>query len=300
MTAAARRATALERTTSLMAFGVIAAVRRMPRERALSAGARLGDAAHALGIRRAVAENNLELAYPELASVERARILRENYRELGRVCAEYASLPELARSAPGEVVAEVLGAEHLEAARALGRGVVILTAHVGNFELAGAWVARTNPLDFVVKPLSNPAMEQWIAARRRDVGVGQISVGSGVRGVFAALRAQRCVCMLGDQDARRHGVFVPFFGRLASTPIGPAAIALRSGAPLIPAFARRLEDLRHRIEFHPPLTVEHPAAPDAALRLTALHTALLEARIRERPSDWFWLHRRWKTSSPTP
>ncbi|MGH3054330.1 MAG: lysophospholipid acyltransferase family protein, partial [Gaiellaceae bacterium] len=161
-----------------------------------------------------------------------------------------------------------------------------------------AWMARSQPIDFVAKPLSNPAMEKWIEARRRDIGVGLITVGPGMRAVFAALKANRCVCMLGDQDARRHGVFVPFFGRLASTPVGPAALALRSGAPLIPAFERRLDDQRHRIEFHPPLTVEYPEAPDAALRLTALHTALLEARVRERPSDWFWLHRRWKTSPP--
>lgn len=298
MSESARAATPIERVTSLLAFGLVGAVRRMPRARALAAGERLGNLAHALGIRRAVAEKNLELAFPERGAAERAAILSEHYRELGRVCVEYASLPELAASAPGEVVAEVRGEEHLDAAHARGRGVVILTGHVGNFELAGAWVARSRPLDFVVKPLSNPAMERWISARRQAARVGQIEIGAGMRAVFAALGANRCVAFLADQDARRHGVFVPFFGRLASTPVGPAAISLRRGCPLVPAFARRLPDLRHRIEFHPPLEVENPDAPDAALRLTALHTALLEARIRERPSDWFWLHRRWKTPPP--
>ena len=294
----ARAATPIERATSLLAFGMIGAVRRMPRLRALAAGERLGDVARALGIRRAVAERNLELAFPERPASERAAILREHYRELGRVCVEYARLGELARSAPGEVIAEVRGEENLKAAHALGRGVVIVTGHVCNFELAGAWVARSRPLDFVVKPLSNPEIERWIRARRQELGVGQIEVGAGVRAVFAALQANRCVAFLADQDARRHGVFVPFFGRLASTPVGPAAIALRRGAPLVVAFARRLPDRRQRIEFHPPLSVENPGAPDAALRLTALHTALLEARIRERPADWFWLHRRWKTTPP--
>jgi KDO2-lipid IV(A) lauroyltransferase len=298
MNASPRRASPGEHATSLLALALVGAVRHLRRARALATGAALGDVAHALGIRRGVAERNLALAFPELDRSQRGRILRDHYRELGRVCVEYASLPELARSAPGEVVADVRGGEHLVAARALGRGAVVVTAHVCNFELAGAWIARTQPLDFVVKPLNNPRMEAWIRARRAELGVGQIETGAGMRAVFAALQANRVVCMLADQDARRHGVFVPFFGRPASTPVGPAAIALRRGAPLIPAFARRLDDLRLRIEFHPPLTVPDPAAPDAALRLTALHTALLEARIRERPSDWFWLHRRWKTSPP--
>jgi KDO2-lipid IV(A) lauroyltransferase len=298
VTQTARAATPIERATSLLAFGLMGAVRRMPHRRALAVGERLGDMAHALGIRRAVAERNLELAFPERSASERAAILREHYRELGRVCVEYANLPELARSTPGEVVAEVRGEEHLDGARALGRGVVIVTGHVCNFELAGAWVARSRPLDFVVKPLSNPDMERWIRSRRRELGVGQIETGAGMRAVFAALKANRCVAFLADQDARRHGVFVPFFGRLASTPLGPAAIALRRGAPLVVAFARRLADLRLTIEMQSPLVVDHPEAPDAALRLTALHTARLEARIRERPSDWFWLHRRWKTPPP--
>src|SRR5260221_288642 len=99
----------------------------MPRLRALVAGERLGDVARSLGIRRAVAERNLELAFPERPASERADILREHYRELGRVCVEYARLGELARSAPGEVIAEVRGEEHLNAAQALGRGVVIVT-----------------------------------------------------------------------------------------------------------------------------------------------------------------------------
>jgi KDO2-lipid IV(A) lauroyltransferase len=119
-----------------------------------------------------------------------------------------------------------------------------------------------------------------------------------MRGAFAALRANRWVAMLADQDARRHGVFVPFFGRSASTPVGPAALALRAGAPIIMGFDRRLPDGRHRLVIEPPLEIENPEASDAALRLTAAHTARLEARVREQPPLWFWLHRRWKTSPP--
>jgi KDO2-lipid IV(A) lauroyltransferase len=300
MTVATRRATAAEFALSRLALGLIDRVRRMPWRKSLGLGLQLGDLAHALRIRRRVADQNLALAFPDRSASERDAILRDHYRELGRVCVEYARLPELADSAPGEIVTEVLGREHPEAALARGRGAVLLTGHVCNFELAGAWLARRSslPIDFVFKPLHNPAMEEWIAQQRRAAGVGLIPTGAGVRAVFAALKDNRGVALLGDQDARRHGVFVPFFGRLTSTASGPAALALRTGAPLIMAFDRRLEDGRHRIEFHPPLTIEDPAAPDAVERLTALHTAALEARIREHPADWFWLHRRWKTPPP--
>lgn len=299
MTVATRRASLSEVATSRLAFGLIDGVRRMPWRKSLGWGERLGDLAHALRVRRRVAEQNLALAFPDQSASERDAILRDHYRELGRVCVEYARLPELAERAPGEVV-ELRGAEHVRAALARGRGVVLLTGHVCNFELAGACVARqlSIPIDFVFKPLTNPVMEAWIAAQRRAAGVGLISTGASVRAVFAALKANRGVALLGDQDARRHGVFVPFFGRLTSTAIGPAAIALRSGAPLVVCFDRRLEDGRHRVEFQAPLAVDDASAPDAVERLTALHTARLEARIREHPADWFWLHRRWKTPPP--
>ena len=281
-----------------MASAVAAGVRGLPPGQGLAVGERLGELARRLGIRREVAERNLALAFPELDPASRDALLRDHYRELGRVAAEYAILPDLARREPGAVVAEVRGREHLEAARARGRGVIVVTGHVCNFELAGAAVALLAPLDFVYQPLSNPAMEDWIARRRRQIGVGLIPIGAGVRAIFSALKANRVVAMLADQDARRHGVFVPFFGRPASTPVGPAAIALKTGAPLLVAYDRRLDDGRHRVELHPPLAVPDPDAPDAATRLTALHTAALEARIREHPADWFWLHRRWKTAPP--
>jgi len=298
MSGESRPATLAELATSRLALGLIAFARSTTWRRSLAVGERLGDLAHALRIRRAVAERNLALAFPEKGAGDRAAILRDHYRELGRVCVEYARLAELAMSPPGEVLESLRGMEHVEAALAKGRGVVFVTGHVCNFELAGGWVARAWPLDFVYKRLTNPAMESWISARRRELGVGLIEIGAGVRAVFAALRANRCVAMLADQDARRHGVFVPFFGRLASTAVGPAAIALRSGAPLIPTFDRRLADGRHRVEIHPPLVIDDPGAPDAEGRLTALHTARLEERIRESPADWFWLHRRWKTPPP--
>jgi Kdo2-lipid IVA lauroyltransferase/acyltransferase len=277
-----------------------ALARSRPWRASLAAGERLGELAYSLGVRRAVAADNLARAFPAHERAWREGVLREHYRELGRVVSEYARLVELATAPPGEVVESIPGFEHLERALALGRGCVFVTAHFGNFELAGAVVARRAPLDFVYKPMSNPAVEAWIGATRARLGVGLLPVGQGRRGMFEALRAGRVVCLVADQDARRHGVFVPFLGRPASTFAGPAQLALRTGAPLMFGVDVRLPDGRHRIVMEPPLAVDEPAAPDAVERLTALHAARLEAWVREYPSQYFWLHRRWKTQPPAP
>ena len=205
---------------------------------------------------------------------------------------EYVRLPDLVGAPPGDVVAEVRGLDHLIAARDAGRGAILLTGHFGHFELLAAYLGRTHPVDFVVKPLSNPGVEAWIDERRRRAGVGRIPVGAGVRRVFEALRDNRWVAMLADQDARGHGVFVPFLGRPSSTPVGPAEIALRTGAPLIMGFGTRRPDGRHELDVLPPLAAPEAGRDGAALALTARHTACLEGWIRRHPASWLWLHRR--------
>jgi KDO2-lipid IV(A) lauroyltransferase len=280
----------------LLARGAVAGLRRLSWERARGTGERLGDALRAVGVRRRVAEANLALAFPGWDAARRARVLREHYRELGRVAAEYASLDRLARRPLGEVVVEARGLEHLEAWR--GHGAILMSGHYSNFELVGAALARLNPVDFLVRPLSNRGVERLIAGLRAGAGVGQISTSGGMRRVFEALARGRWVAVLADQDARRHGVFVPFLGTPASTPVGPARAALRSGAPIIMGFVTRRADGRFDLDVDPPLEIGDPSAPDAVLRLTAAHTARLEEWVRARPELWFWLHRRWKTQPP--
>ncbi len=283
---------------ALLVRALVAGARALPPSSARAAGEQLGRLAHAAGLRRAVAEGNLRRAFPEWPAARRAAVLAAHYRALGRVCAEYVRLPELVHAPEGEVVAEVRGLEHLEQAREAGRGAILLTGHFGNFELVGAWLGRMHPVDFVVKPLSNPGVEALLARARQRAGVGQIPLGAGMRRSFEALRANRWVALLADQDARRQGIFVPFLGSPASTPAGPAELALRTGAPIIMGFALPCPDGRYFLEVDPPLGVPDPRAPDAVLRLTAAHVARLEARVRERPELWFWLHRRWKTAPP--
>lgn len=278
---------------ALLARGAVATLGAMSWARARAAGERLGEAAGALGARRRVAETNLALAFPGWSAAERERVLREHYREVGRVTAEYAHLDRLARAPAGEVFVDLHGLEALEGLR--GRGVVLMSGHYSNFELLGARVGRMNPVDFLVRPLSNPGAEALISGIRARAGVGCLSTALGTRGIYDALAAGRWVAILGDQDARRRGCFVPFLGRPASTAAGPARVALRTGAPIVMGFAVRRADGRFDLEVRGPLVPPEPDAPGAVERLTALHTALLEERVRARPELWFWLHRRWKT-----
>jgi KDO2-lipid IV(A) lauroyltransferase len=282
-----------------LVHGVAGAVTSMGWKRSLGVGARIGDLVRRLGIRRRVARANLEAVRPAWPADRIHTILVEHYRELGRVAVEYPRMPELAKAPLGEVVAEIVGLEHLESLRAAGRGALLMTGHFGNFELLGASLARLHPVDFVVRRLANPRVERWIQALRERAGVGTIATDARPRRIFESLRANHWVAVLADQDARRSGVFVPFMGRPASTSAGPARIAVASGAPIVMGFGVRLADGRHRVTVEPPL-VPHGEEPDPVLDLTVRHVARLEEWVRRHPAQWLWLHRRWKTAPPQP
>ena len=279
--------------------GAAGGLRLLPRPLALGAGAALGSLLGLAGLRRKVAMANLERAFPEKPDAWRRAVLAEHYRELGRVAADYARMPELVRAPREDVFASWTGEEHARAALARGKGVVFITGHFGHFELFGAASGRIMPIAFLVKPLSNPGADAWLSKLRSDAGVEQLPIGAGVRGVLKRLRAGSAIALVADQDARRDGVFVPFFGVPASTPTGPAWLSLASGAPIVFGTCVRAADGRYDAGFVPPIFPEGSADdPRAVLELTRRHTALLERAIRERPESWFWLHKRWKTPAP--
>ena len=279
--------------------GLVGVLSVLPRPAALSVGAAIGAAAGALGLRRRVARANLVLAFPERDVAWRERVLHEHYLELGRTAADYARLPSLA-AAPREQVFAHWEHEHfMHEAHARGRGVIMLTGHFGNFELYAAAMSRVLPIAIMVKPLSNPGAERWASAMRRDCGVELLPIGLGVRGAVKRLRSGGILAMVADQDARRDGVFVPFFGRLASTPTGPAWLSLATGAPIVFGTCLRGADGRYEAMLTPPIVPEGEAGDGEAVRaLTARHTAMLESAVRVRPESWFWLHKRWKTAPP--
>jgi len=193
------------------------------------------------------------------------------------------------------------GWEEFEEARSLGRGVLLVTGHYGNWEIAAAAVAaRGVPIAAIVRRQGNRMVDERLQGLRRNLGVETIYQGQAPARVPRILRANGVVGIVGDQDARRSGVFVPFFGRPASTHRGPALFALRLGAPVFACIARRLpgSDPRYevageRVQFNP--TGELDADVHA---LTAELAMRLEKQVRVAPEQYFWFHKRWKTAAP--
>jgi Kdo2-lipid IVA lauroyltransferase/acyltransferase len=256
---------------------------------------------HRLGIRRATVAENLRLAFPERGEAWRREVERAAYRHLGREAAAMVRLSGLDAAAVVERTVP-RGWDELQEALSEGRGVILVTGHYGNWEIAAATVAaRGVPVAAIVRRQGNRLVDARLDAARRNLGVETVSQRDAPSRIPRVLRRNGVVGIVGDQDARRAGVFVPFFGRPASTHRGPALFALRFGAPVFACVARRLPGPGVRYEVSG-ARVETPRTGDleADVRtLTAALAARLEAEVREAPEQYFWFHRRWKTAPPT-
>lgn len=250
------------------------------------------------GIRRAVVEEHLRRAFPDQSGAWVHATAAAAYAHIG---AEAMALLRLAGDEAEQVLArtEVVGLEALRAALAAGKGAVLATGHLGNWEIGGAALAvRGIPLDAVAQPQENPLFDAALERMRSGLGMQVIDRRRATPLALRSLRRGRVVAFVADQDARGHGVFVPFFGRPASTHRGPALLALRTGAPVFVGTALRLPGGRYRIELDrvDPALADDPE--EAIRRITAAFTARLEKAARRAPEQYFWLHRRWKTPPP--
>jgi KDO2-lipid IV(A) lauroyltransferase len=190
------------------------------------------------------------------------------------------------------------GREHLEGVMATAGRALLLTAHVGNWELLAAAHRLTGfRLAIVIRPLDSRLVDTLARLWREKAGVELIAKRGASGPVRAALRDGSIVGVLLDQNAsRREAVFVPFFGVSASTSRGLAVLALRTRTPILPVFIRREGWGRHRARIHPPLVGPGPnPTAQAIVELTAQCTQAIEAAIRAAPEQWFWLHDRWRT-----
>jgi KDO2-lipid IV(A) lauroyltransferase len=270
---------------------------RIPLGPAATLGRVLGTAAYwILRERRRVVHDNLRRAFGGLPEPERRILARRCFQALGVTAVECA---RLFFGAPAPLLARirVRGIEHIRAAMAEGRGAFYLTGHFGNWELlAAAHVLAGYPLSVVARPLDNPALDDLVVRARARSGLRVIPKRDAVRGVRAALARGECVGILLDQDAGRAGVFVPFLGCAASTSRALAVLALKTRAPVVPAFLHRLPGGAHELVLEPaiPLVTSGDLERDI-VENTARFTAALERHVRLRPEQWFWVHRRWKT-----
>jgi KDO2-lipid IV(A) lauroyltransferase len=275
-------------------------VGRLPVPVAAWLGRRLGDLGWAvLAGRRRRALANLAQAFPDLAPAERRRLCRRSWQHLGLVFVELCAL--LARPLDRFLARVTIeGLEHLKAVMTAHGRALILTAHLGNWEiLPAAGRLAGYPLAIVVRPLDSLGLNVLAERARRKAGVELIDKRRALRPVLAALAGGRMVGILLDQNATRdEGVFVPFFGRAASTSRSIGVLAVRTRTPVVPIFTRRERGGAHRVVIGPPLPLPDGGGSDAVAELTARCTAEIEAAIREAPDQWLWIHHRWRTRPP--
>ncbi|MBV8975866.1 MAG: lysophospholipid acyltransferase family protein [Alphaproteobacteria bacterium] len=243
------------------------------------------------------ARENLKAAYPQMGKAERESIILEMCDNLGRTVAEYPHLDKL-KLRGTDARLEIAGTEFADAAIAAGKGLMFISGHFANWE---AMPVMATELGYegglVYRPPNNPYVDRYISRQRASAGpkIQITKSAQGTRKIFTLLRRGLAILMLVDQKTEQ-GVAAPFFGRDAMTTPAPAALALKLGSALLPASNERLKGARFRMTIHPAIafvpTGDHEAD---VLALTAKINAAIEQCVRNRPSQWLWIHRRWTT-----
>jgi len=282
--------------------GVMAAravVRLCPMAVVLAAGTVLGRLFYALDRpHRRLALGNLDAAFPGRSAAERAAIAREMFSHFGRLL---MVLLKFSTMSPSRMMARVEfeGEERVEAAHALNRGVLLFTGHFGYWEInALVHALKLHPMAVLARPLDNPLLHDLLERVRGLTGNSVIYRKGALRRVLRALGENKAVALLIDQHIHTDAVLVDYFNRPAATTAALAAIALRTGAPVIPVFALPLPGGRFRMVYEH--AVEPPRAddPDAIRQFTQRCTDVLEMYVRRYPGLWLWMHRRWRDVDP--
>jgi KDO2-lipid IV(A) lauroyltransferase len=270
-----------------------------PRRVARGIGALVGGIALLLTPRlRRAGDLNLRLAFPEKTATERRQILRKLYRNLGWLLAEFCQMPGYtAQQAQSFIRYE--GLEHYLAARAQGKGVLILTGHLGAWELSSFYHSLMGyPMSIVIRRLDNPLVDNLVNHIRCLHGNQVLHKDDFARGLLGSMRRGETVGILMDTNMTPpQGAFVDFFGHSACTGSGMARVAMKTGATVLPGFLLWEEATQQYVlRFGAPLTLPTSENGEAdVLAHTALFTKVIEDYIRQYPDQWLWVHRRWKT-----
>jgi len=275
--------------------------RLLPEGLAYQLGIGVGNAMRRLSPRHArIVMTNLRLAFGgEKDERELRELARACYRHLGLCLTEFFRLTAMSREEVREL-AELRGVEHIEGALREGRGAILLTGHLGNWELAGSRIAAEGyPVVVIARAQRDNEITEHVRKTREEMGMRVLHRGAAARGSLRALRENKLVGILLDQNAGDEGVFVEFFGHLASTAPGAAAFALKTGAAVLPTYGWREANNRHVVQVDAPVPLLKTGDRERdLLENTATYTKVLEERIRLHPEQWFWLHKRWKARPP--
>lgn len=248
----------------------------------------------------------LDRCFPRYRRIAQENLVRAGYsqpepiidgvfRSIARIISSFAAMTEITRENVGEWI-HYEGLENFTDAQARGKGVLVATAHLGNWELSAFTHAiMTGPMHIVVRPLDNPQLDAFVERRRVLTGNTIIQKKDGARGIFRALHSGAAVGILIDQNSTiEEGVFIDFFGRKACANAAFVKFAHRTGAPVIPGFALwNKAERRYVLRFYP----EIPMTGDVQADTQSVHS-FLESVIRQYPDQWLWIHRRWKTQPP--
>ena len=303
-----RRRSVLRQRAELLLFrlatGGLATLPRAAARRALRAAAKA--VFFLIPSRRKILFANLTAAFPDKTPAEIAGIGEQSLEVFTSSLVDFLETARLSRD---DLLARVrvVGEKHLRAARARGKGVFLLSAHFGSWEV-GALVAGLlgEPISPVARPLDNPLLEQELDALRRRFGNRPIAKREAAKELLRAMSRNETVAILVDQNVLpREAIFVPFFGRPAATTAALARIHLKTGAAVVPVFTWPEGDGRYRLEFEIPILAEEFGGPEVerderVRRATARYMEVTEAAIRKDPAAWLWIHDRWKTQPPAP
>jgi KDO2-lipid IV(A) lauroyltransferase len=282
------------------AAAVGAVVQRLPRRLALALGRSLGRVWADLDPRHVrIAVDNLRHAFPHWDESRLYRTARGVYAHFGQVLFDILWLAPRTRDEVLSLV-DVEGADKARAALAEGRGVVMVTGHMGNWEVNGialGWLFE--PVAVVARPLDNPGLDERLVTFRQKSGNPVVYKRRALGQALRLLRSGQAVAFLVDQNVQAdEGIFVDFFGRPAATTTAAAALAVRVDCPILHGWAELRGDGRYLL--HLEGTRPRPGAEPTAevARLTQEMTSAIEGYIRSAPEQWLWIHRRWKTRPP--
>jgi KDO2-lipid IV(A) lauroyltransferase len=266
---------------------------------ARAVGSAIGGLAYGvLGRLRSVGLRNLALALPEKVAAERERILRTEYRNLGWLLAEFCLMQGYTAERASRFI-RYEGLDNYLRARERGKGVLVLTGHLGAWELSSFYHSLMGyPMGMVIRRLDNPLVDRFVNHVRCLHGNRVIHKDDFARGLIASMRAGETVGILMDTNMTPpQGVFVPFFGVQACTASGMARVAAKTGAAVVPGFLLWEEsEQKYVLRFgeEMPVVTTGEAELDALVNTEAF-TTKIEEYVRQYPEQWLWMHRRWKT-----
>ncbi|WP_263411647.1 lysophospholipid acyltransferase family protein [Terriglobus tenax] len=278
---------------------MVSSLRILPRSLARMVGAGIGAIAfHLLGRLRKTGMRNLEIAFPAMPSAERDGILRSLYRHLGWQMAEFCQMPGYTSEYASTFI-RYEGLNNYLDARDKGRGVLVITGHLGAWELSSYFHSlRGFPMAMVIRRLDNPLVDSFVNGIRCLHGNRVVHKDDSARGLLRAMHQGQTVGILMDTNMTPpQGVFVPYFGTLACTGAGLARVALKTNAAVVPGFLLWNDaEKKYVLHFGPEVELVRTGDDELdAIANTARFTAEIERYVREYPDQWLWVHRRWKT-----